>query len=320
MFIVGGEALFDLFPQRAPPGPSLPIAAVAGGSPLNVAIGLARLGQKVAFLGGVSRDPLGERIMSLLAAEGVETSLIARIEASTALSLVAVDAAGQPSYAFHGHRTAETCLEPRDLPMISAGMTGLHLGSYAIAVEPVADALLDFASRFAGRLVTLDPNVRLGVQPDPGAWRDRIARLASLASVVKASEEDIALLWPGRAAEDLAREWRCAGAGLVVVTRGAQGAVGFTRDGRIDLPGRAVEIADTVGAGDAFQAALIDGMLRSGVQNREDAAAMGMSAVAALMERAILAASLACARRGADLATAEELHAAGGGRNEKPAA
>jgi fructokinase len=310
MFIVGGEALFDLFPQRAPPGPSLPIDAVAGGSPLNVAIGLARLGRKVAFLGGVSRDPLGERIMGLLDAEGVEISMIARTDGATALSVVALDASGQPSYAFHGHGTAETRLRLGDLPPLRAETTGLHLGSYAIAVEPVADALLEFAQRCQGLLITLDPNVRLGVQPDAGAWRDRIATLSRLAAVVKASEEDLALLWPGRAIEEIVGEWRCAGAGLVVVTRGAKGAIGFTPEERIDVPGRPVQMTDAVGAGDAFQAALIDGMLASGVRNRADAAAIGASAAAALIERANLAASLTCARRGADPPNAEELRRA----------
>ncbi|MEO0683222.1 MAG: carbohydrate kinase, partial [Pseudomonadota bacterium] len=250
-FLVCGEALWDLFAQPSAEG--LGYAARLGGSPFNVAVGLSRLGTPAALLTGVSRDALGERIAQALRAEGVSDAHLLRTDRPTTLSLVDLDAAGSPSYAFYGEGAADRALTPADLPAaLPDDVWGLHLGSYSVAVDPVGEALATLAAREKGRrLVTYDPNVRPTVEPDLARWRDRIARAASSADVVKVSAEDLEMVFPGEAEAAVVARWHAAGAGLVVITRGAAGAEGFCGDRRVFVPARPVKVADAVGAGDS---------------------------------------------------------------------
>lgn len=310
MFLVCGEALFDVFAGTGSDG-GLTLQPVMGGSPFNVAIGLARLGQQVGFLGGVSTDPLGQHLMRQLGREGVDTTHVVRLEKPTTLSLVAQDEAGHPAYTFYGGQAADISLSVADLPAIGPDIHGLHLGSYTLAMPPAADALAALAVRERHRFISLDPNVRLTVQPDLSIWRERLAAVLPFATVVKASEEDIASLWPGADPVAVAQDWLGSGAesgpALVMLTRGADGAMAFTRQHRLSVAAETVAVIDTVGAGDAFQAALIDGLLWLAATTRPNIAKLEAPALLALLKRCNLAAALACSRRGADLPHADDL-------------
>ena len=313
MFVVCGEALWDLFAVEGDP---LRFEARPGGSPFNVAVGLARLGQMAALLTGLSTDPLGQRLARRLRAEGVATALLLHRSRPTTLSLVDLGPDGAPSYAFHGENAADRAVTPADLPPLGPDVWGVHAGSYSLAVEPVGTALLHlFARESRRRLLTLDPNVRLAVQPDAALWRGRVDAFCRLADVVKLSDEDLRLLRPGSDcggdAASVASEWLRAGAGLVIVTRGAAGAEAFSATGRVPVPGdrapgrpHAAALAadaDTVGAGDAFQAALIVWLAEHDVRDRRALDALGRGAVADLLAFANAAGAMACTRRGADL-------------------
>lgn len=300
MFLVCGEALLDLFVPAGPPGAGpLAIEGVPGGSPFNVAIGLARLGVETGFLGGLSDDALGDLLAGRLAREGVSLAYAVRRPERTTLSLVSLRADGSPAYAFYGPG-AEAALAPADLPPLGPEIVGLHLGSYTTVVPPVADALASLVARMRGRLVTLDLNVRPTVEPDLARWRARLEGLLPSIGVLKASEEDLALLWPGRTATDLAGEWLSRGPGLVVITRGGAGAEVY-RSGAQSLSAAApvLDVVDTVGAGDAFQSALIDGLLAHGVRRQGDVETLPSDIVAAIVSRSVLAGAIACTRRGA---------------------
>lgn len=298
MFVVCGEALFDLFGSEA--GAGLAFDARIGGSPFNVAVGLARLGLKSALLAGISTDPLGERLVEALRRENVRTDMVKRTDRPTTLSVVSLAADGQPHYAFYGERAADRDLRAEDLPALGPDVWGLHAGSYSLVVEPVGSALLALFEREAGRrLLTLDPNVRLNVEPDPAVWRDRIARFVGHADIVKVSDEDLGLLYPGATGAEIAASWLEAGAALVILTRGPAGAEYFDRSGRRSVAGRSVRVADTVGAGDTFQAALIAGLAELGLWTRADLEAT--AATERLVAFAVEAAAITCTRRGADL-------------------
>ncbi|MEM6942385.1 MAG: PfkB family carbohydrate kinase, partial [Pseudomonadota bacterium] len=173
---------------------------------------------------------------------------------------------------------------------------------YSLAVEPVGSTLLNLFEREAGqRLLTLDPNVRLSVEPDVAHWRRRIDRLVEHSDLVKVSDEDLALLYPGEAPARAAARWLTMGAALVVLTRGAVGAEAFSAAGHVRVLGRAVTVADTVGAGDSFQAALIATLAERGLRERAAIQQLDASTLTSILDFATRAAALTCTRRGADL-------------------
>jgi len=304
MFLVCGEALWDLFAVEGERG--LLFDARIGGSPFNVAMGLSRLGQDSALLTGLSTDRLGERLFAALKQEGVEDRYLVRTSRASTIGLVDVGPDGGPVYSFYG--TADREVTEADLPVLGPDVWGLHAGSFALVVEPVGSSLLTLFRREAGkRLITLDPNVRLNVAPDVALWRDRIAAFVAHADLVKVSDEDLALLYPGSSVDAVAKSWLGAGAGLVVVTRGPHGAEAYGHFGRIEAPGRKIVVADTVGAGDTFQAALIARLSEHGVTSGERLRALGAEQVAELVDFAIRAAAITCTRRGADLPRRAEL-------------
>ncbi|SFI42138.1 carbohydrate kinase family protein [Albimonas pacifica] len=309
MFLVCGEALWDLFAiEGAGEGAGLSFDARVGGSPFNVAVGLARLEQGVALFTGLSTDRLGERLTAALEREGVGTSALVRTANPSTISLVDLGADGSPRYAFYGEGAADRALTLSDLPTPGPETWGLHAGSYSLVVEPVGSTLLALFERERGRrLLTLDPNVRLTIEPEIGVWLARLESFLACADVVKVSDEDLGLLHPGRTIDEIAADWRAKGAALVVVTRGAQGAVAFGPAGRIEAPGRRVEVIDTVGAGDTFQAALIAGLAERGATARAAVEALGADDVSALLDFAVRAAAVTCSRRGADLPRRAEL-------------
>jgi len=137
MFVVCGEALMDVF-GSGDSAHGLLLDARIGGSPLNVAIGLARLAQPVAFFGAVSTGFLGQRLMRALRDEGVAVAAVTQLDAPTTLALVGLDEAGVPSYAFYGHGCADRLLPPKALDTVPAAARAFHFGSYAMVVEPVA--------------------------------------------------------------------------------------------------------------------------------------------------------------------------------------
>ncbi len=311
MFLVCGEALWDLFAiEGGGKGQGLSFDARVGGSPFNVAVGLARLGQGVSLFTGLSTDRLGERLMEALEAEGVATSALVRTKNPSTISLVDLGADGSPRYAFYGQGAADRSVITSDLPALGPEIWGLHAGSFSLAVEPVGSTLLALFERERGRrLLTLDPNVRLTVEPDVAIWLDRLEKFLPCADIVKVSDEDLDLLHPGRALEEIAAGWLAKGPALVVITRGAQGAVAFGPAGRVEVPGRRVEVIDTVGAGDTFQAAVITALAERGVRTRAAVEALDSAEISAVLDFAVVAAAVTCSRRGADLPRRAELPA-----------
>jgi fructokinase len=307
MFIVCGEALFDIFAGAATPA-GLVLDARIGGSPLNVAIGLARLGQPVAFLGALSNDFLGQRLLRALRNEGVDDRCVVRVDAPTTLGLVGLDETGMPSYAFYGHGAADRQLTQDRLPVLPDAATVLQLGSYAMVVDPVAAALRDLVEREHGRrLVAYDVNVRLNVEPRVDAWRAVLGWMLPRTHLLKLSEEDLAFLHPGEHEAALAQRWRDAGVTWVVVTRGARGAVAYTPAGAVEVQGRLVEVVDTVGAGDTFQAALLTYLAECGALSQRALREAPHALVMAALAFAADAAAVTCSRRGADLPRRAEL-------------
>jgi fructokinase len=311
VILVCGEALIDLF-VAPPAGTEMAARAVAGGSPFNVAIGLARQGVPAAFLGGVSRDRFGEVLAEILVREGVDTRHLVRTDRLSTLSAIATGPDGQPSYSFHGEGAADRSLVPSDLPHeLLDEVRALTFGSYTMVVEPVGSSFAVLAEREHGRrVISIDPNLRPTVVGDMSVWARAAERFYRTATIVKASDEDIRIAWGGRfSVADAAAWWRDRGAALVVVTTGVEGAVAFSAAGHIAVPGRNVAVQDTVGAGDTFHAALLAQLFRTDRLTLPAIAALDLAAIGELIAYATAAAAITVGRRGADLPTAAEVAA-----------
>lgn len=307
MFIVCGEALFDVFATGDTPT-GIGFDARIGGSPFNVALGLARLGQPVGFFGGIGTGFAGERLMRALADEGIDASAVARVHAPTTLGLVGVSASGVPSYAFYGHGGADRKVLPEHLAALPAAVSAFHFGSYAMVVQPVGATQRALVEREHRRsVVSYDPNVRANVEPDLAVWRETLDWMLPRTHVLKVSDEDLALLYPGLGLAQFAADALAAGTALVVVTRGAEGAVGFTAANTVQMAPVPVPVVDTVGAGDTFQAALLTWLAETHRLTPAAIRALDAAALAEALGFAARAAAITCGRRGADLPRRAEL-------------
>jgi fructokinase len=247
--LVGGEALYDLVLDA-----DENLRAHPGGGPFTTARTIARLDQPVAYLGRLSTDRFGTTLERLLVADGVRLDAVVRTDDPTTLALAEIDENGSAVYRFYERGTSVPGLTPEAaLAVLPPGVGALHVGSVALVVEPVAAALEAVVEALSGRaLIAVDPNVRPGVIADPDAYRRRLDRIVAHADLVKISEDDLAWLDPGRSPAAAARTLLDRGPAVVLLTRGAEGAVAVTAAGDLAVPAPAVAVVDTIGAGDAF--------------------------------------------------------------------
>jgi fructokinase len=302
--VVAGDALVDLTPATTTTGHPA-YEPHPGGSCLNVAVGLARLGVPTAFLARVSNDAFGALIRAHLAASGVLATYLLATSDLTTLAAVHVQD-GIVSYSFHAAEAADRGLRPEhllELPDRGRLPDGaaLHVGSIALVQEPQAstlDGLLRRESR--RRVVSLDPNVRSSLVPDRDAYLARMAEWVVLADVVKASDEDLAWLYPGEVPEVAARRWLDAGAALVLVTSGPRGAWAATQGAEVRVPAPVVEVVDTVGAGDAFTSGILAHLHGIGRLTRQGVEQLDAAELQRLLCFAVGVAADTCTRAGAE--------------------
>lgn len=292
---VVGEVLVDLLWRSGERG----VTPLPGGSPANVAVGLRRLGRPTTLVTTWGEDPPGELVRDHLTATGIDVVRAASPAGRTTLAMAYVDREGSASYDFLASWDPEHLAVPPDTSV-------LHTGSLATVIEPGASRVLELCRdlhALPGRTVVADLNVRPAVQPDRLAYRKACLRLAGVTDVVKASDVDLSWLFPRLDPAEAARVLLAEGPRLAVVTLGAEGAMAITRDTVVRVAAPRVAVADTIGAGDAFQAALLDSVAASGVP----AASERLSEV---LTRCVTAAAINCTRVGADPPTRAELDAA----------
>jgi fructokinase len=310
MILTCGDALFDVFANPGNAPSSIALDARVGGSPLNVAVALSRLGQSAAFLAKVSNDPFGRKLIAYLESERVDVDLIVRTPAPTTLAIVALDDKGVPTYSFYTNGTADRSLAVSELPArLPDAVRVVHIGSYTTALEPTAASLEALVTRERPRrFISYDPNIRPSIVPDPEIWRKRVAALTAQAHLVKASVEDIQFLYPGAPVESVLKDWLARGAGIAVATMGEVGAMAMTRQGvAARVSARAVKVIDTVGAGDTFQAALLTWLGEHGRLSPDGLASLSADDLDSLLTFAARAAAITCSRRGADMPRRSEL-------------
>jgi fructokinase len=310
MILTCGEALVDMV--ATPWGEGEVYVPRAGGSPSNVAVGLARLEVPAAFLGRISTDPFGRLIRKHLRSNCVEMRYVRDGPEPTALGFVHNSQRAEVEYTFYAANSADRNLQPSDLPEgLAADVQALHFGSFSTALEPTASTLEGFVRREAGaRLVSFDPNVRPLLVGDLGAYRVRIGRLVAMADLVKLSAADAGWLYPETPLAVVARRWLELGPALVVITRGSEGSTAYGPRATSSAPAILVEVKDTVGAGDAFTAGSLAWLYRSGRLERSELARLSESDLTELLRYANLVAALTCTRMGADPPSQQEVAAA----------
>jgi fructokinase len=305
-FAVIGEALIDL----AGSGDDEPWLARPGGSPYNVAIGLARLDRPAAFIGRISRDPLGTILRNHATRSGVDLTQVVDAGEPTTLALVEL-ADGIADYRFGIAGTADFQWTDAELGALADGAAAVHFGSLASWTPPGAAVIARRVGQLRGSaLISYDPNVRPHLQADPRAARSEVEDAVRLADVVKTSADDLAWLYPGVEPGDAAAGWLELGTTLVVVTSGGEGSTAYTTGSRAFCPAQQVRVVDTIGAGDAFMAGLLDALAERGLLRRDALRAASTDEFAAVLSDASLVAALTCARAGANPPRRAEVDAA----------
>src|SRR5947209_1340983 len=306
---VVGEALIDLVPA----GRDGLFEAAPGGSPANVAVGLARLGVPVRLAARIAEDLFGRRLRAHLAGNAVDLSFAVAAAEPTSLAIVSVSQQRGPEYDFRVDQTADWQWSDEELAGIpDERVVAVHTGSLAAVLAPGAAAVRRLVERAqCASTISYDPNCRPLLMGDSERVREQVEGLIGLADVVKASAEDVAWLLPGRAPAEVAGAWLARGPSLVAITLGADGVVAIAPGtGAVWRPGRGVEVVDTVGAGDAFVSALLAGLYRRdllGVDRRAALRAIREQTLVEVLDEAVLVSALTCTRRGADPPTREDL-------------
>ncbi|MEM0948541.1 MAG: carbohydrate kinase [Pseudomonadota bacterium] len=299
MILSCGEALIDMLPRVSDRGETA-FAPYAGGAVFNTAIALGRLGAPSGFFTGLSTDLFGEMLSESLDASRVDATLAHRSDRPTTLAFVTLTD-GHASYAFYDENTAGRMLSPDDLPDLPDHVTACFFGGISLMVEPCAATYAALMSREAPRrAIMIDPNIRPSFIKDEATYRTRMAQLLPLADIVKVSDEDLEWLEGAGPLDALAKDLLARGPKLVCVTRGSDGATGYTQAGVVSVPAESVAVADTVGAGDTFNAGVMAALHERGSLTKSALESLDEDTVRAALTLGIRAAAVTVSRAGAN--------------------
>ena len=290
---VCGEVLTDI----------LPTGPIVGGGPANTAKALARLGHEVDFIDGISTDAHGVSARKELERDGVGLSLSLSSDKPTCTATITLDSYGSARYEFLINGTATFDFAHSWLPDPERLKPAvLHIGTLVTIVEPASSVLYEWAVKTAEFApIVFDPNVRTTVMGDRDKYRTAVEKWVGISSVVKLSDDDISWLYPDQSMDEVAKRWISGGASLVVVTRGAQGIIGYTEHGFEEVESAKVSVVDTVGAGDTVGAVLVEGIIKHSVNGLEG------QVLNAVLQRAAIAAGITVSRAGAQPPRLHEL-------------
>jgi fructokinase len=308
MILCCGEALIDMLP-RGLPGNGQAFLPVAGGAIFNTALAIARLGAPVGLFTGLSSDFFGDILRDRLAGGGVDLSYAVTADRPTTLAFVRLTG-GQARYAFYDENTAGRMLTEADLPALSPDVKALFFGGISLIGEPCGLTYEAQMVREASERVTmLDPNVRPDFVTDEQGYRRRLERMIGLADIVKISDEDLSWLGGAGDSEAAAVALLSRGPKVVILTRGAAGAIGLTERDRVAVVPKPTTVVDTVGAGDTFNAGMLTVFHERGLLSKGAIATLNEADLRAALELGSAAASVSVSRAGSDPPWRRELDA-----------
>jgi len=306
MILCCGDTLIDMLPRLSAAGEST-FAPYVGGALFNSAIALGRLGAPAGLFTGLSSDFFGQMLGTALAESHVDTRFTHISDRHTTLAFVRLTD-GQASYIFFDENSAGRMLYESDLPQLDESVEAMLFGCMTLIAEPCGSTYEALMRReHERRVMMLDPNIRKDFVPDKAAHMARMRRMIALADIVKLSDEDLA--WFGETGSDaeIAARWLAAGPKLVAITHGAKGAKGYTERFEVSVPAPMVTVADTVGAGDTFNAGILASLSRMGLLTKEGVARLSESDAAEALAFAARIASFTVSRAGANPPWAHEL-------------
>ncbi len=307
MLLACGDALIDFVPTRDKDGREA-VLPVVGGSCLNVAIGLARLGASTGFVGGISSDMFGQMIASHAEASSVVLGYATRSDQQATLAFARI-VDGETSYAFYDNGTASQNWTYRRGSIPFESIEVVHVGSTTLVNDKgAAETLALIADATASSTIAFDPNCRPNLVGDKPTYLARMAEVAASADLIKMSDVDFSYLFGDEPYQARAGKLLEQGASLVVITRGKDGAIAWHRTaGQVEVTAPKVSVVDTIGAGDSFQAALLFALHKQGRLRRPQLAALGTDELRRALSFAADCAGLTCTRPGADPPWAREM-------------
>jgi fructokinase len=294
---VSGEVLIDLIPDGSERRP------IVGGGPANTAKALSKLGIDTQFIDGISNDNYGQMANDELVASDVKLDYVKYSDKPTCLAIVSLNDSRSASYEFVIENTATFDFNLDWLPNPQSERPALlHIGTLATAIEPGASVLLEWAQSVAKVApIVFDPNIRPAVISDRKQYVTQVDRWVSISSAVKVSDEDIKWLYPFLEIEQVVNNWLAKGPSLIVVTYGDKGLAGYRADEKVIVDAVKVAVADTVGAGDAVGAILVEAIVKDGLSSLS-----GVS-LEMMLKRAAKAAAITVSRSGANPPTLKEI-------------
>lgn len=299
MIICCGEALIDMLPRQGADGSDVYLP-VPGGALFNTAVALGRLGEEVQFFSGLSTDLFGERLAAHLQASGVGTGLCHRNGRPTTLAFVAFQD-GNARYTFYDEKSAGRMLELADLPAFPPETKALQFGAISLIPEPCGSAFEELMRRHhEDAVIAFDPNIRAGFVDDEGVYRARLGRMTAMSDIIKVSTEDLDWLAPGRGFQAVAQDWIAAGVKVAILTLGADGARAITETLDVSVAARPVQVVDTVGAGDSFNAGFLAGLRRQGALSKTSVGALSDKTLSQALRFAADVAACTTEKAGAD--------------------
>jgi fructokinase len=294
---VVGEVLIDLIPEGED------LIPVVGGGPANTAKALAKIGIDPQFIDGISSDQYGQMAKDELVSAGVGLDYVKYSDKQTCLAIVSLSDLGSATYEFVIENTATFDFNHDWLPNPQTDRPSLlHIGTLAIAIEPGASVLFEWAqsvAKFAP--IVFDPNIRPAVISDRAQYVAQVERWVAISSAVKVSDEDIKWLYPSLDVEQVINNWLIRGPSLVVLTYGDKGLTGHRKNERVSVDAVKVSVADTVGAGDTVGAILVEAIVKDGLDTLTGVR------LETMLKRAAKAAAITVSRVGANPPTSEEL-------------
>ncbi|MBB5533697.1 carbohydrate kinase family protein [Rhizobium giardinii] len=299
MIVCCGEALIDMLPRQTTAG-EMAFAPYSGGAIFNTAVALGRLGIQTGFFTGLSDDMFGDMLRETLTSSKVDFGPSATLPLHTTVAFVKL-VNGSATYAFFDENTAGRMITKDHLPALGDFCEALHFGAISLIPEPCGstyEALM--AREHEKRVISFDPNIRPGFIKDAEAHKARMLRMAAMSDIVKFSDED--LDWFGEAGthEELVGKWLQRGPKLIVITKGADGADGYTARGKVSVPGEKVTVVDTVGAGDTFDAGILASLKMNNLLTKQQVANLSESAVRDALALGAKAAAVTVSRAGAN--------------------
>ena len=306
MILCCGEALIDMLPGATRIGEDAYVPHV-GGAVFNTTIGLGRLGVRTGFFSGLSDDLFGQKLSAALEASGVDLSLVRYSSRPTTLAFVHLEQ-GDASYTFFDENSAGRMVPEQDLPDLPPAITALHFSCISLIPEPCGSTYETLMRReHENRVTMLDPNIRSAFIADKERHRARLRRMISMADIVKLSDEDLAWFEESGTGDEIAMRWLNMGPKLVVLTRGAQGAVAYSAIARVEVAAPRADVVDTVGAGDAFNAALLAALSDRNLLSKHALATISPDQLQEVLEFAARIAAITVSRSGANPPWRDEL-------------